>query len=143
MSTPRIIRRLYSLDTSSLDFLRHLHCLLFGTAKRNSTRLTFWPRSWLGSMKRSLRPFAQSRNGFCRPSVPFPPTTKSLDIVYTNYISFVVIKRSYHPHTSYLDVIIPLWDSKNVSLATTNKRLALADFIEVSYYLTRMSRSAM
>ena len=143
MSTLWITRRLYSLDTSSLDFSRHLYCVLFGMTKRNNPRLTFRVRSWLGSMECSLQPFVQSRNGLCRPSVPFPQTTKSLDSVYTNYKPSAVTMRSYHPPTSYLDVIIPLWDSKKVSLATTNKRLALTDFVEVSYYLTRMSRSAM
>jgi len=28
MSTSRILQRLYSLDTSSPDFLRHLYCLI-------------------------------------------------------------------------------------------------------------------
>ena len=143
MSTPRILHHLCSLDTSSLDFLRHLYYLLFGMTKRNITCLTFRDRSLPRSMKCSLRPFVQSRNELCRPLVPFPPTTKSLDNVYTNYKPSAVTIRSYHPHTSYLDVIISWWDSEKVSLATTNKRLDLTDSVEVSYRLTRMSRSAM
>jgi len=107
MSTPWILHRLYTLDPSSLDFLRHLYCLiqhdeedqyLSSLQGPELTRLV----DFLDEVRALLLAFFQLRNGLCRPSVPFPPTTKSLGNVYGNYKPSVVTARSYHPHTSYL-----------------------------------------
>ena len=147
MSALRILLRLYSLDTSSLDFLRHLYCLIrHGEREQYSPSpqaSSFRDRSWLGSMKCSLQPFVQLRNGLCRPSMSFPPTTGFLDNGYTSYKPSAVTMRPYHPHASHLDVIIPLWNSTKVSLTTTNKHPNLEGSVEVSHRLTRMPRSTM
>ena len=96
MSTPSILRRLYSLDTSSPDFLHHLYPLfrhdederyLQNLQGSELARLV----DFLDQVRALPLAFRQLRNGLRRPSMPSPPTAIPLDDVYTNFKKSVVI----------------------------------------------------
>lgn len=106
MSTSQILQHLYSLDTSSPDFLRHLHCLI-----RNDEEEDYLS-SLQGSELVRLVNFLDTvcplpsaprtvRNRFCRLSVSFPAPIKFPDSVYTNCKQSVANARPYHPRTRY------------------------------------------
>jgi len=80
-TVPRILQRLYSLDTSSPDFLPHLHSLIQSDEKEQY--LTSLRGSELDRLVDFLnkvhglvpQPFTSSRNRLYRPSVPSPRPT--------------------------------------------------------------------
>ena len=113
MSTLWTLRCLYSLDTSSPDFLRRLYSLfhhdedekyLSNLQGSELARLV----DFLDQVRTHPFAFHQLRNRLHRLLASFPPTAISLDDVYTSYKKFAVIARPYRPHTSYL-VELPEW----------------------------------
>ena len=113
MSTPSILRRLYSLDTSSPDSLRYLYCLI-----RHDEMEQYLPNlrepelarlvDFLDEVRTLPSAFCQLRNELRRLSTPFPLTAIFLENAYTNYKPSVAAARSYHPHVSYL-MGLPGW----------------------------------
>ena len=106
MSTSWILHRIYSLDTSSLDFSRHLYSLIWHDEEDQYLTSLQGPQlaqlvDFLNEVRALPSAFCTVTNGFCSPSVPFPPTMTFLDNVCTSYKPSVPAVRPYHPHTSY------------------------------------------
>ena len=106
MSTLWTLSCLYSLNTSSPDFLRRLYSLfrhdeeeqyLSNLQGSELARLL----NFLDQVRTLPSAFRQLRNMLRRPSVPFLPTAIFLEYVSTSYKTSVVIARPCHPHTSY------------------------------------------
>ena len=105
MYTSQVLHHLYSLDTSSPDFLRYLYCLIRSDEKEqylsslqglelirlvdflDGVRSFPLASFWLTGPHRSLGP-------------PRLPTMFS-DDVYTNYEPSVAVTRSCHPCTPF------------------------------------------
>ena len=113
MTTLWTLRCLYSLDTSSPDFLHRLYSLfhhdedeqyLSNLQGSELDRLV----DFLDQVRTLPSAFRQLRNRLPRPLVPFPPTAICLKNVSTNYEPSVAIARPFHHHVSYL-VKSPKW----------------------------------
>jgi len=115
MSTPWILHRLYTLDTSSSDFLRGLYSLIRHDEKEQYlislqglelTRLV----DFLDKVRTvsSFFQISSVREILYRSSVPSLQPTMSDENVYTSCKQSAVTTRPYHPRTSYL-VKSPEW----------------------------------
>ena len=129
MSTSWILHRIYSLDTSSLDFSRHLYCLILHDEEDQYLISLQGPQlarlvDFLNEVRTLPSAFCTVMNGFCSPSVQFPPTTTFLDSVCTNYKPSVPAARPYHPHASSYPMKSPesaVTQSPSVELPTYGK----------------------
>lgn len=90
MSTLWTLCYLYSLDTSSPDFLRRLHSLFRYDEEEQYLSNLQGPGlarllDFLDHVRTHSSAFRQLRNRSRRPSVPFPPTAIFLENVSTSY----------------------------------------------------------
>ena len=106
MSTPSILRRLYSLDTSSPDLSRHLYCLIRHDEWERYLSNLQGPKlarlvDFLDQVRTHPPALYQRRNRLSRPSMPFPQTPIFLGDVSGNYKKSVATARPFHRHMSY------------------------------------------
>jgi len=115
MSTPWILHRLYTLDTSSLDFSRSLYSLIRHDEKEQYLISLQGPELTrlvdLLDKVRTVSPSFQISSVhelLYRPSVPSLQPKMSHESVYTSCKQSAVTTRPYHPRTSHL-VKSPEW----------------------------------
>ena len=115
MSTPWVLHRLYTLDTSSLDFSRSLYSLIRYDEKEQYLISLQGPElarlvDFLDEVRTVSSSFHTSsvREILNRPSVPSLQPTMLYENVYTSCKQSAVTTRPYHPRTSCL-VKSPEW----------------------------------